>query len=119
MPATVNGIRAVQRALESKRKKHLKGIERGLKKAGLYLQAESQRICPVEFGNLRASAGTRSEGELGTTVVYVFYTADYAIYVHEIIENFHEPPTQAKFLEQPAREKQPEMARIIREEASA
>jgi hypothetical protein len=27
--------------------------------------------------------------------------APYALYVHEIIGNYHNPPTQAKYLEQP------------------
>ena len=30
-------------------------------KAGLFLQAASQRLCPVDTGNLRASAFTRLE----------------------------------------------------------
>ena len=36
--------------------------------------------------------------------VSVGYTAAYAIFVHEVLTNKHNPPTQAKFLEQPARE---------------
>jgi hypothetical protein len=28
---------------------------------GLFLQRESMKLCPVEFGNLRASAFTRKE----------------------------------------------------------
>lgn len=35
--------------------------------------------------------------------VSVGYGTDYAIWVHEILTNKHNPPTQAKFLEQPAR----------------
>jgi hypothetical protein len=36
--------------------------------------------------------------------VDIFYggpAASYALYVHEIIGNYHKPPTQAKYLEQP------------------
>jgi hypothetical protein len=34
----------------------------------------------------------------------VGYEAPYTIFVHERLDLYHEPPTQAKFLEQPARE---------------
>lgn len=36
--------------------------------------------------------------------VVVGYTQNYGIYVHENLQAAHRPPTQAKFLEQPARE---------------
>ena len=39
--------------------------------------------------------------------VDIFYggpAAPYALYVHEIIGNYHNPPTQAKYLEQPLME---------------
>lgn len=36
--------------------------------------------------------------------VIVGYTAQYAIFVHENLEAHHRPPTQAKYLEQPARQ---------------
>jgi hypothetical protein len=39
--------------------------------------------------------------------VDIFYggpAASYALYVHEIIGNYHNPPTQAKYLEQPVME---------------
>lgn len=37
-------------------------IQQALLRAGLYLQRESQRLCPVDTGALRASAFTRLEG---------------------------------------------------------
>ena len=45
--------------------------------------------------------------------VQVGYTAQYAIYVHENLEANHPNGGQAKFLEQPARELQPVLAKII------
>lgn len=44
----------------------------------------------------------------------VGYTQSYAVYVHERLD-VHHPVGQAKFLEQPAREKAGEIGRIIRE----
>ena len=46
--------------------------------------------------------------------VNVGYTQSYAVWVHERMDTYH-PVGQAKFLEQPAREKAGEIARIIKE----
>lgn len=45
--------------------------------------------------------------------VVVGYDKDYAIYVHENLEAFHKPPTQAKFLEQPLREMRPQAVKLL------
>ena len=50
----------------------------------------------------------------GSASVIVGYTANYAIYVHEMVgANFKRPGSQAKFLEQPARELKTELTNII------
>ena len=46
--------------------------------------------------------------------VVVGYNAEYAVYVHENLEMRHREGKQAKYLEQPAREKQGEIADIVR-----
>lgn len=118
--ARVEGLRAVIAALKKARKGHHAGMERGLKKAGLFLQRESQKIVPVDQNVLRPSAFTRPEPERGggaNTSVVVGYTAYYAIYVHEDLNARHAPGTQAKFLETPFREKREEMRKIILENA--
>jgi hypothetical protein len=46
--------------------------------------------------------------------VIVGYTAEYAVYVHENMEARHAPGKQAKYLEQPFREKRGEIASIVR-----
>ena len=46
-----------------------------------------------------AEEGITSPGEI---TVYGSFTAPYAVYVHEILENRHDWPTKAKFLEDPA-----------------
>ena len=46
--------------------------------------------------------------------VVVGYEAPYAIYVHENLEAYHKPPTQAKYLEQPSRERKKEILLEIR-----
>ena len=107
------------------------GCNRGLKKAGLLLQRESQKVVPVDLGVLKASAFTRETGAGFATVVYVGYTAAYAIYVHELVGmklkgqprggghkgKYWDPQGrgQAKFLEEPARRLAPELRKIILE----
>lgn len=58
----------------------------GLVRGGQLLQALSQEICPVQTGNLRASAFTR---KIKPTEVIVGYTADYAVFVHENLDGAH------------------------------
>ena len=47
------------------------------------------------------------------TLGYGGSAAPYALYVHEITTNRHEPPTQAKFLEQPVLEAQSGLAKRL------
>ena len=70
--------------------------------------AKSQVLVPVDTGVLRGSGGV-SAPQMGSQGYFVdiFYggpAASYALYVHEIIGNYHKPPTQAKYLEQPVME---------------
>jgi hypothetical protein len=64
-------------------------FSRNLVKAGLYLQRESQHLCPIETGVLRNSAFTRKFGKGWKTKVIVGYTAAYGIYVHENLDALH------------------------------
>jgi len=132
----IDGVRDIQRNLCKADSRIRKALERGVVKAGLYIQRESQRIVPVDTGNLKASAFTRKIGSGVKFDVIVGYTASYAIYVHENIEeknkgeprprrrgvdrgNFWDPPGrgQSKFLETPAREGKRRLIQIVRKEA--
>jgi len=94
------------------------GVERGLKRAGLFLQRESQKIVPVDTSNLKNGAFTRKTGGSGFNAdVVVGYVADYAVFVHEDLQAKHKLGKQAKYLEQPARENRNEMIRIVKREA--
>jgi len=109
----IKGVKEIQRAFNVRKKKTAKGLRIGLVRAGLFLQRESQKIVPVDTGNLKGSAFTRQEGVGFDVAVLVGYTAAYAVYVHELVNNRHKPGKQAKFLEQPLREKRLRMAEII------
>jgi len=133
--AKINAITGVEKVLARMKEKSeqlAQGCSRGLKKAGLRLQRESQRLVPVDYGVLKASAFTRSTGEGLKTEVTVGYTARYAIYVHELVEmklkgedrpaphkgKYWDPQGrgQAKFLEEPARRLTSDMRSIIAKE---
>lgn len=55
--------------------------------------------------------GQRARAGFGSDVI-VGYEANYAVHVHENLQAHHENG-QAKFLEQPAREKRPQITEII------
>lgn len=101
----------------------LQGLAQGLYKAGIDIMRESQHQVPVEFAILKASGRVLEPVVTGTTmVVTVGYgygeernprdgktAAGYAIPVHERLELRHDPPTKAKFLEDPALEYAPHL----------
>lgn len=114
----VRNLKAVQKALLNQIPKYRKRLRRAVLKGGLLLQRESQQIVPIEFGVLKDSAFTRLvEGDNPDKFdVEVGYEAYYAIYVHEILDNWHAPGKYAKFLEWPLRYMKQEILQVIREE---
>ncbi len=111
----------------------------GLDAAGRFLEADANKRVPIEFGPLRASSYSVGNGGSFDRKIYVGFSAKYALWVHEAvgmkllgqkrrrrgggpppIGRYWDPQPQAqpKFLEQPARELSPEMARIIQSFAS-
>ena len=129
----LKGTKQILLNLQGAESKISNAISRGLKRGGLFLQRESQRIVPVDEGNLRGSAFTRKIGSGKRTDVIVGYTALYAVFVHEDLEarhgaEFNEaygeteeklrgPNQEAKFLEKPAKEKRTEILAIVANEA--
>lgn len=142
---TTKGTAKAQADLRRRGRRFAKNVERGMLKGGLLLLRASQEIVPVDQGPLRASGRVRHSGAGLKTIVRIAYTADYALTVHEDLEAahgevfnqkysreisakkiqpwngkvFHKrgPNQQAKFLEQPAREKRREIVKVIIDEA--
>lgn len=128
---TITGVYSIVAELKHYTNRMAIGVGVGLREAGALLQRESQKLAPVEFGNLRASAYTVARGVGFQTSVDVGYTASYALYVHEKvgmvlrgqprrpspphIGKYWDPQGQgqAKFLEAPARKLAPQLIRII------
>jgi len=69
--------------------------------------AKSQEFVPVETGDLRNSgvfipaSPDSGDGFPHAEITYGNASVTYAVFVHEELENFHLPPTQAKYLETP------------------
>lgn len=91
MPSLVKitGVSRVIKNMQKASKRYEKRLAFGLKIAGLFLQRESQKIVPVDKGNLNNTAFTRKIGTGFHTDVIVGYTASYAVYVHEVQEAAH------------------------------
>lgn len=112
---SVQGIKGIEGALVARGRDYALGLEKGLKKAGLFLQRESQKVVPVDTGDLRNSANTRAEGSGAGTEVVVGYGTTYGLYVHEDLEARHKPGKQAKFLEEPLRKHRKRIVQIVAE----
>ena len=59
-----------------------------------FIMALLQEYTPVDTGELLSSLYRRHN--------VIGFSAPYAVYVHEQIDNLHKPPTRAKFLEDAA-----------------
>lgn len=105
-----------------------KAARRGLHKGGLIVQRQAQQWVPVDTGNLRGSAFTRVVG----THVEVGFSANYAIYVHENMEQklkgqprasgrgvYWGPDGRPKFLEAAWKAKREEFMQAVRNEVLA
>jgi hypothetical protein len=107
------------KALKEGKEQSPRAIAQAIWEEANLIFAKSQVLVPVDTGVLRGSGGV-SAPQQGPQGFYVdiFYggpAAPYALYVHEIIENYHKPPTQAKYLEQPLMEAQAELQNRIKD----
>lgn len=124
--ATVDGLDTVLKnlnaAIDDIEGKSMAGLMAG----GLIIQGDSQKRVPVEYGNLRGSAYTRKAQD-GSQAVEVGYTASYAVFVHENMEQklagqerpsglgvYWGPKGEPKFLEKAVREKADAVVRAVR-----
>lgn len=112
---SVQGMKNLEAAVKRQNDVKARGLRKGLGRAGLFLQRESMKLVPIDTGVLRSSANTRLVGHGAESVAIISYGTTYGVYVHENLEARHKPGTQAKFLEQPFREKRDRLQEIIAE----
>lgn len=108
----VSGLSDVLFGLTEAEKNFIAGAVRGLKRAGLLVQGDAQKLTPVDEGNLRGSAYTEL---VGTLTVQVGYTAEYAPHVHEDLQARH-TVGEAKFLEKSVQQNAGDVLKILHEE---
>lgn len=84
----IEGVEGVEQVLANLNKE-IAGIENrtpaGLLAAGMKVLRRSDEYLPVEYGNLKASGYAR-KAQTETMACEVGYTASYAVYVHENME---------------------------------
>lgn len=102
---TITGLKELESRLGTARVKAVVAMGSAIYAEANRIFNASQVLTPVDTGALRGSGHVTPPAITGTsvetTIGYGGPAAPYAIYVHEITTSFHNPPTQAKFLEQP------------------
>ena len=93
---TVRGLDTVQDNLNNLMRRQERATLKGLLSAGFFVQRESQKIVPIDTGNLKAGASTRP---LSESAVQVGYEAEYALEVHENLQARRKGGKPAKFLQ--------------------
>ena len=101
----VKGLNTVLTNFKIAQAKDGRTMNRVLRGAGLILQRLSQKQVPVDQGILKNSAGTRAFGSGFRTEVKVFYTAAYAIFVHENLDALHGEAYNEEYAVEIARDK--------------
>jgi len=113
---TMFGAQQAIRHLKNHREAAAAAVERAVPEAAEILLEESNKLCPVDTGRLKESGTIVIQGKGLNTRAWVVYDTPYAIFVHENLEVFHEPPTQAKFLEEAVRRYKRDIHKFIRKE---
>ena len=102
---TLEGDVELQAVLRSAQLNAPKAVAQAIYEEAQVIFAKSQILVPVDTSALRGSGDVSAiQGSGQGIYVDIFYggpAAPYALYVHEIIGNYHKTPTQAKYLEQP------------------
>jgi hypothetical protein len=108
MPGEVHvyGVDRVLRAFGAVKNNSGKSIAEGLAAAAKTLFNRSQILVPVEKGDLKATGKIESGGRGFGAWAQVVYggisptgrEVTYALVVHEDLEKYHAPPTQARYL---------------------
>lgn len=108
--AIINNLRTADLLMSARFKENLSI-------AALFLQAEAIDRTPIDTGNLRGSSDVDMDS-ISTKggpqpIAHVFYTASYAIFVHENLTAHHEVG-MAKFLERAAVDNVRQIREILR-----
>jgi len=104
------GIASLDARMKEAQVKAISETARALYIIGRKVMNKSVHLCPKDTGFLRGTAHVAPPVIEGQSVlVQLSYGAEYAIYVHEILDAVH-PIGQAKYLETPVLEAQSTLA---------
>ena len=102
---TLEGDVELQAVLRAAQQNAPKAVAQAIYEEAWVIFGKSQILVPVDTSALRGSGDVSAiQGSGRNVYVDIYYggpAAPYALYVHEIIGNYHKAPTQAKYLEQP------------------
>lgn len=102
------GIDDLRRHLRDSERQVLAAVAGALYEEASETMTESKRLVPVDLGVLRGSgtvfAPEVDGGRVSVTIGYGGAASDYAVVQHERVD-FHHTVGQAKYLEQPVRER--------------
>ena len=101
MNFSVTGIDKLNKALKQIPAGSEESVKKSLKEISLDLQGESQRRAPVDTGDLRGSAYTKQDG----LTAEVGFSSPYAVRQHENMQYKHKRGGEAKYLENPFKER--------------
>ena len=108
----VKGLDKVLRNVNKELNKISSRCERGVYKGALYIKARALEKTPIDTGNLRGSCYL--DPPYPNPTIEIGYTADYAIYVHEIDKNYKAPGTSWKYLEKALNENKKKFLQFVK-----
>jgi len=107
-------IAAFVKALQDYGGEMLTNTEAALDEFCSHVLTQSEIICPIKTGDLRATGNlSKPITENGVVSQTISYGSDYALYVHERLDLAHKPPTSAKFLEISLRANEPNFEKFL------
>lgn len=109
--ARITGQKQVQKNLKAAQKRWEKALAGAIYLEGNNIMGISKRLVPVDTGTLRASGYVTNPQQQGSKTVVEMgfgggFSGKYAASVHERLDVNHPEGGQAKFLEQPVRERE-------------
>jgi hypothetical protein len=105
----------LERAIDDYITHYFDEVRKALYQWGRETMNISRKQCPINTGRLRASrrVSIPRKDTSGSFFIDLSYNTDYAVRVHENLEAYHKPPTKAKYLEDPVRERLPHLQENI------
>jgi len=123
----LEGARELSKNLSTLSKRLGQGVEKGIIEAGAFLKEESNKVAPVEIGNLIDESFSTASPKAGMdTVVYVGYgppgsvSEHYAVPQHEFpeLKRKKKAGRQWKYLEEPFRRNSKTMVKMVQKSAA-